>query len=196
MILQKIKTIPVALILGGIAGIATAFTAPQYVGAALAFSGGLLGGASVVERRRSEDEIKREQATRVTSCFATLYEKNQGLIDPVQLAFFSNISLEKSHNFLSTLAENSNGQKIPTDQGIGVFFNFPHPDNVLDGLTKNASDWAQAQTQKLEAEVEQYKRAMQFMQVQQAASALAAMSSLTYPPDNFPLPNLREYLNP
>jgi hypothetical protein len=172
MILQKIKTIPVALILGGAAGIATAITAPQYVGSALAFSGGLLGGAAVVERRREEQEIKREQATRVSTCFSTLYEKNQGLIDPVQLAFFSNISVDRAHAFLTSLAEGNNGQKIPTDQGVGVVFNFPHPDNVLERLSKNAAEWAQAQTQKLEEELEQYKRAVQFMQAQQAASSL------------------------
>jgi hypothetical protein len=172
MILQKIKTIPVALILGGAAGIATAITAPQYVGAALAFSGGILGGAAVVEKRRETQEIKREQATRVSTCFSTLYEKNQGLIDPVQLAFFSNISVDRAHAFLSSLAEGNNGQKIPTDQGVGVVFNFPHPDNALERLSKNAADWAQAQTQKLEAELDQYKRAVQFMQAQQAAAAL------------------------
>jgi hypothetical protein len=172
MILQKIKTLPLAFILGGAVSVTTALTFPAYTGAGLAFSGGILGGAAVMDKKRQEEEIKREQATRVSTCFTTLYEKNQGLIDPVQLAFFANISADRAHAFLLSLAESNNGQKIATEQGVGVVFNFPHPDNVLERLSKNATEWAQAQTQQLQAELEQHKRILQFMQAQQAAASL------------------------
>ena len=41
-----------------------------------------------------------------------------------------------------------------------MLFNFPHTNNALDTLSKNASAWAQAQTQSLQKELEHHKKAI------------------------------------
>lgn len=190
MILQKIKTIPVALILGGAAGIATAITAPQYVGAALAFSGGILGGAAVADKQRSERSRQNEQAARVGACFTALYEQNKGVVDPVQLSFLADVPLERAHTFLTSLAEGNQGQKIPTDQGIGVLFSFPHVENTLDRMTQNANAWVQAQTKELEGQLEQHKRVIQMLQAQQAAASLTPRPPVKDPDPWTPQPGI------
>ena len=168
--MTQIKFSDIALLVGAGASVATAIINPFYTGTALAFLGGLAGGASVVTERKfkREDEIK--EAERVTQCFRTLYDKNRGLIDPVELAILSNSPIDKSHAFLASICEDAGGQKIPSQQGIGVLFNFPHTTNALDSLSKNASAWAQAQTQSIQQELEQHKKAIGMLRAQQAAA--------------------------
>lgn len=168
MILKSPKAVPLATVCGAIVGIATAITSPQYVGASLAFMGGLLGGAAVTSERRVRTLISEEQGIRVTACFRTLYELNRGLIDPVQLAFLANVPTDNAHAFLTALAEGTNGEKIATNSaGLGVAFNFPHTANVLEALTKNAQEWATAQTTQLQQDLQQHKQALAMMQLQQ-----------------------------
>jgi hypothetical protein len=162
-----------ALVLGAAVGIVTAVTGPQYVGGSLAFAGGLIGGASLVSERNQKKLKEQETAVRVTSCFSSLYESNRGIIDPVQLAFLSNVSLDKAHTFLTSLAENNNGQKVSVKTGVGVVFAFPHTQAALDELTTNAKKWAEAQTQQMAAELNEHKRAIQYLQLQQASKAAA-----------------------
>jgi hypothetical protein len=106
-----------------------------------------------------------------------LYEKNNGVIDPVELSFLSNIPVQESHDFLSTIAEANGGQKISVKDGVGVLFSYPHTTNALDTLSKNAAAWAEAQTQQLQGELQQHKQAIQLMQAQQAAAKLQQNSS-------------------
>lgn len=181
MILQKIKTMPVALVLGGAATIATLALVPQQVGAALAFTGGLMGGAAAVSERTARKQQESADAQRVSTCFATLYEKNQGLIDPVQLAFLANVPIDKAYGFLAALAENSNGQKVPVEQGTGVLFSFPHTEGALAKLTANAQAWAQAQTQDLTNALEQSRRTIQYLQAQQAVSNMGGQQLQAQP---------------
>lgn len=166
----KIKPIQVSLVIGAAIGITTAVTAPNYSSGSLAFIGGLFGGAAMASNREREKSYAKEQAARVGSCFTTLYESNNGLIDPVGLAFLSNIPVQKAHDFLTTLAETNGGQKIPVNEGVGVVFNFPHTQNALDTLSKNAAAWAESQTQQLKGELQQHKQALQLMQARQAAA--------------------------
>jgi hypothetical protein len=153
-------------------GIATAISAPQYVGASLAFAGGLLGGAGIGNERAMRRKNTEDTANRVTSCFSALYEANRGLVDPMQLGVLAHIPGDRAHAFLSELAETTNGQKITVKQGAGVVFAFPHAQSALDELTANARKWAEAQTQQLTVELNQHKQALQYMQLQQAAAVL------------------------
>lgn len=161
-----------AVVASAAVGVTTAITAPQFVGASLAFAGGLLGGAGIVRERALIQKQNEEAATRVTACFSALYEANRGIIDPMQLGVLANIPGERAHAFLSGLAETTNGQKINVKQGAGVVFAFPHSQSALDELTTNARKWAEAQTQQLSAELNQHKQALQYLQLQQAAATM------------------------
>ncbi len=161
-----------AVVASAAIGITTAITAPQFVGASFAFAGGLIGGAGIVRERELRRKQNDDTASRVTACFATLYESNRGIVDPTQLGVLANIPGERAHAFLNQLAENTNGQKITVKQGAGVVFAFPHSQSALDELTINAKKWAEAQTQQLAAELNQHKQALQYIQLQQAAATL------------------------
>lgn len=161
-----------AIAAGAAVGIATAVTAPQFVGASFAFAGGLIGGAGISRERALKQKRNDEVATRVTNCFSALYEANRGVVDPIQLGVLANIPGDRAYAFLSELAENTNGQKITVKQGAGVVFSFPHSRSALDELTVNAKKWAEAQTQQLTAELNQHKQALQYIQLQQAAATL------------------------
>lgn len=161
-----------AVVASAAIGITTAITAPQFVGASFAFAGGLIGGAGIVRERELRRKQNDDTASRVTACFAALYESNRGIVDPTQLGVLANIPGERAHAFLNQLAENTNGQKITVKQGAGVVFAFPHSQSALDELTANAKKWAEAQTQQLTAELNQHKQALQYIQLQQAAATL------------------------
>lgn len=161
-----------AVVASAAVGIATAVTAPQFVGASFAFAGGLIGGAGIIREQELRRKQNDETATRVTACFSALYESNRGVIDPTQLSVLANIPGERAHAFLTQLAETTNGQKITVKQGAGVVFAFPHSQSALDELTANAKKWAEAQTQQLSAELNQHKQALQYIQLQQAAATM------------------------
>jgi len=173
----KIKPVQIVVGLGAAVGIMTAVQAPAYASGSLAFIGGLFGGAAMASNSEREKIQSRERATRVASCFSTLYEKNNGVIDPIELSFLSNIPVQESHDFLSTIAEANGGQKISVKDGVGVLFSYPHTANALDTLSKNAAAWAEAQTQQLQGELQQHKQAIQLMQAQQAAAKIQQNSS-------------------
>ena len=153
----------------GVVGLATLAVAPQYVGAPLACFGGFLGGAGLVSESTSKKRKEEETALKVTQTFSSLYEINRGIIDPVQLSFLANIPVDKAHNFLNNLAEANNGQKIAIKDGVGVVFAFPHSSAALDELSINAKKWADAQNQKLVAELAQHKQILQALQAHQQA---------------------------
>lgn len=161
-----------AVVASAAVGITTAITAPQYLGASFAFAGGLIGGAGVGRERALRQKQKEESTTRVTSCFSALYEANRGIVDPMQLGVLANIPGQAAYEFLTGLAETTNGQKIAVKQGGGAVFAFPHSQSALDELTANARKWADAQNQQLSAELNQHKQALQYLQLQQAAATV------------------------
>ena len=167
--MPKLKSTPLLIFFGGAAAVATAITSPQFVGAPLAFVGGALAGASVVDKRKSAKDTQKEIATRVSGAFSALYENNRGLVDPVELSFVANVSVEQAHSFLMALAETTNGQKIPTQSGVGTAFVFPHSNNVLDELSSNAKNWAEQQTASLTQQLEQHRQALRAAALAQAA---------------------------
>jgi len=159
------KAFPLTIFFGGAAAIATALTAPQFVGAPLSFIGGALAGISIADRKALRVREGSDVAHRVSGAFSALYERNRGLIDPVELSFVANVSLDQSYDFLVALAETTGATKINNKQGIGAVFNFPHSANVLDELTKNAQNWAQQQTAALTQELEQHRQMIRAAQL-------------------------------
>lgn len=154
-------------ICGSLAMGATAMaTAPKELGTTLAYGAGLVAGAAIIRdsaRIRAKADVQSERAS---ATFRALYEVNKGIVDPMQLAILANIPPDKSHQFLTDLAENTGGQKIPVKETNGVLFSFPHAQNALDVLSKNAQNWATAQTEQLQVELNKYK---QLIALQRAA---------------------------
>jgi hypothetical protein len=99
-----------------------------------------------------------------------LYEKNRGLVDPVELSFIANVSIDQAYGFLSALAETTGATKINNNNGVGVTFNFPHNANVLDELTSNAQNWAKQQTAALSQELEQQRQIIRAAQLAQVTA--------------------------
>lgn len=130
--------------LGVCTGVATSTLSPYAFSSALAATGGALAGAAAVNERKREEDRRMQESMRVASAFKGLYEKNQGLINVQQLSIDAGIEYDKAHRFVQTLCEQQKGNQITTDGGD--VFNFPHPANVLDKLTKNAQAWVKSQT--------------------------------------------------
>lgn len=161
-------------VLGGLAiGAATAAASPANLGIGLAFGGGLIGGASIIRDKDRERQAQKNLSDKVATTFAALYEANKGVVDPMQLAYLANTSPEQAYMFLEGLAEHTGGQKIATKTNNGVVFAYPHTASALDELSKNAESWARSQTQELLNELNQHKQALQLLQLQQAARAVA-----------------------
>ena len=102
--------------------------------------------------------LVKVQILLIESGACALYEKNRGLVDPVELSFIANVSIDQAHGFLSALAETTGATKINNNKGVGTTFNFPHSSSVLDELTNNAQNWAKQQTAALSQELEQHRR--------------------------------------
>jgi hypothetical protein len=154
-------------------GAATLGLAPRELGTSLAFGGGLVAGAAIMRDNARNKLIAQQASERVTATFSTLYDTNRGVLDPLQLAFLANIPADRAHGFLDNLAESTGGQKVAIKSGNGVLFAFPHTQNALDELSKNAENWAKAQNAQLQREVGQYK---QLIELQRAARAASAVS--------------------
>lgn len=163
------KSFPLTILVGGAAAIATAITAPQFVGAPLAFIGGTLAGISISDKKKLRRDEGKDVANRVSGAFSALYEKNRGLVDPVELAFVANVSIDQTHGFLTALAESTGATKVTTNQGVNVAFNFPHTANALEELSKNAQNWAQSQIAQLSQQLELHQQALRAAQLAQAA---------------------------
>ena len=107
---------------------------------------------------------------RVSGAFSALYEKNRGLVDPVELSFIANVSIDQAHGFLSALAETTGATKINNNKGVGTTFSFPHSANVLDELSNNAQNWAKQQTAALSQELEQHRQMIRAAQLAQVTA--------------------------
>lgn len=154
---------------------------PEFLGASLAFGGGVVGGISAAQIRMLTRQKNQETIDRVTTTFSALYEINGGIVEPTQLAYLANIPPQQAYGFLIGLAENTGGQKIQTKTNNGVVFAFPHTANALEELSKNAQNWVRAQTQELITELNQHKQAIQMIQSQNA-NLMASVANSQLPP--------------
>jgi hypothetical protein len=163
--------------IGGITSVLALFISPNFVAAPLSFTGGALAGASVIEKRRYEEEEGLTTSGQVSGAFRALYDRNRGIISPVELAIASDIDVDIASDYLTALANDTNGQKIQGASQNDFIFSFPHSSNVLDELTKNAQNWAQAQlettTQQNVILTQKLDEANQIIRVAQMAQAAA-----------------------
>jgi hypothetical protein len=138
------------------------------------------------QRQRQDEEEKRIESTRVAKTFSFLYENNKGLIGAEQLAFNADIDIERAVVFLDALAAEQRGQVINTS--TGKVYNFPHPSNALDELTKNASAWAEARCEPLLQEIGSLQHRVTILQAQAAVAktAIPEVSSQVFAANNRP----------
>jgi hypothetical protein len=140
---------------GAVSCLLTAVGAPQAFPSAAAGTGGLLAGASLVKEASRKRAAEREESTRVASVFSSLYQANQGLVSPQQLSLLTAVDLDRIREFLNKLSEAQGGNYIEVEEGS--VFSFPHPSNVLQQLTDNATAWVRDST----AELQQQNMALQ-----------------------------------
>ena len=129
-----------------------------------------MAGVSASDEKNRRGREGSDVAHRVSGAFSALYERNRGLVDPVELSFVANVSLDQAHGFLCALAETTGATKINNNKGVGTTFNFPHSSNVLEELSTNAQNWAQKQTAALTQELEQHRQMIRAAQLAQATA--------------------------
>jgi hypothetical protein len=151
-----------ALLFGGALTLTVAATQPAELSTAVAASGGLLAGSAAATELSRKEREKKLESQKVARAFTALYAKNMGMLIPQELAFESGVDIKRIEVFLESLAENQGGQKAKTEQG--TFYKFPHPENVLDQLTANATAWARSQADALVAENTTLKQQVATMQ--------------------------------
>jgi len=140
-----------------------AFSNPSSIDLAVAgFGGGVFSTAVLAEDKRRKEEEERIESARVAKVFSFLYENNRGLVNPQQLAFNADIPPERADIFLEALSQDQNGQAIQTQSG--KVYNFPHPSNALDELTRNATAWADAKCEPLLNEIGSLRQQMMIIQ--------------------------------
>jgi predicted transcriptional regulator len=175
-----------ALTAGLTTGTLLTVKSPEFFGVSMAFGAGVVGGLSAAKVRMLENNERKSNTERVTSTFSALYEVNNGIVEPTQLAYLANIQPQQAYNFLEGLAENTGGQKVQTKANNGIIFAFPHASNALEELSKNAQNWAKAQTEGLVFELEKHKQAIQMMQSQNASLMATISNSQKSSTDNDP----------
>jgi len=155
--------------------------------AAASFGGGLVSASFLVDDgRRRKEENKKIESARVAKVFSFLYENNRGLVSPQQLAFNADITPERADIFLEALSQDQNGQAIQTQSG--KVYNFPHPSNALDELTRNATAWADAKCEPLLSEIGSLKQQMTILQARAAINQIPVndSASKTFASNNNP----------
>lgn len=121
------------------------------------------------EEAEKRDKLSLE-ANKVGSAFKYLYELNSGLVLPAQLAFHSDIVVERANNFLTQLAVTQGGSAVNTE--VGQAYVFPHPKNVLEDIEKKYLSYAENQIT-----VQTQQMQQQLMQMQQQLTLLATRSN-------------------
>lgn len=164
-----------SLAVGGISSVVVGFVNPQFIGAPLSFTGGALAGASVIEKKRYEEEEGLSISGRVSGAFKVLYETNQGLVTATSLSLGADIDSELAETYLDALAEETGGKRLDnTDDAV---YNFPHAQNILNKLSNDAQNWAKAEVQKSNQAAmtlsKQLEEAQQLIRVAQMAQATA-----------------------
>ena len=154
----------------GIVGtVSAAVLSPYAMAPVLACTGGAMGATAACLVYKRRDDNRADEANRVSNAFNFLYETNRGVISPNQLSLLSGTPLERIEPFLSALSNEQGGQFIPTKGGAVV--SFPHPANVLDEMTSNATAWAKNQTDGLLAENQQLQQKLALINAARQAGA-------------------------
>lgn len=156
--------IAASAILGSVA----ATVANPTLGPSLMMASGaaFLAHSAVREEAQREAAIKNE-ATKVGSAFKYLYELNSGIVVPTQLAFHSDIHVERANTFLTQLASTQGGSMVSNENGVAVVF--PHPKNIIETIERQYVSYAQSEIEKQTAQLQQ-----QLLNLQNSLNILSA----------------------
>jgi len=138
--LNNILAIASSVAAGGV--VATAIANPAMTPAAYGAFGGVMTGVALGAGFTKKTEEQKAEGEILAQSFKHLYDINKGLVSPDQLSYHTRIPLERIQEFLSSLASEQQGRRIDTE--YGSVYNFPHPENVLNQLTDNATNWVKA----------------------------------------------------
>lgn len=149
-----------------IGSVALAFVNPTVGSSVLMASGAaLMAHSSAKEEAEKRDKLALE-ANKVGAAFKYLYELNSGLVLPAQLAFHSDINVDRANNFLTQLASTQGGAAVNTE--IGQAYVFPHPKSVVEDMEKRYATYAEGQ---INVQTQQLQQ--QLMQMQAQLNVLA-----------------------
>lgn len=158
-----------------IGSVALTFANPTVGSSVLMASGAAFMAHSVAKEEAEKQDKLALEANKVGSAFKYLYELNGGLVLPAQLAFHSDINVDRANSFLTQLATTQGGAAVNTD--VGQAYMFPHPKSVIDDMEKRYAAYAEtqvnAQTQKMQ---------QQLMQLQAQLNVLATSQVVTPKP--------------
>lgn len=141
---------------------------PQ-LGSSAMLAGGLgLMGYSLAREEITRKEQFKTEANKVGATFKYLYETNRGVVTPTQLAFHSDISVERAADFLSKLAQSQGGNAVASETGTN--FVFPHPQGIIEELEQRYLRYAESQIQTQTAQLSQ-----QLMNLQAHLNVLSAV---------------------
>jgi len=142
------RALPIPNVLAGVGlagAILGAVANPNTIPVIAAAAGGSLVTASLVADKKDRKKEFDLKAAKVEAALKYCYETGKGLVAPQQLAFHAAIELSEAEKFLASLVDTGNGgQKVDTP--VGVVYSFDHPEQVLNQLSQNAINWADAQT--------------------------------------------------
>lgn len=153
---------------------ALTFFNPQFGSSVMMAAGVGLMGYSVAREEAARKEQFKIEANKVGATFKYLYETNRGIVVPAQLAFHSDINVERASEFLSQLAQTQGGNAIASDSGTNYMF--PHPQGVVEDLEQRYMRYADSQIQAQTAQMNQ-----QLMNLQAHLNVLSAAQTVAQP---------------
>lgn len=154
---------------------ALTFFNPQFGSSVMMAAGVGLMGYSVAREEAARKEQFKIEANKVGATFKYLYETNRGIVVPAQLAFHSDINVERASDFLSQLAQTQGGNAIAAENGTNYMF--PHPQGVVEDLEQRYMRYADSQIQSQTAQLNQ-----QLMNLQAHLNVLSAAQTAVAPP--------------
>ena len=149
-----------------IGSVALAFANPTVGSSVLMASGAAFMAHSAAKEEAEKRDKLTLEANKVGSAFKYLYELNSGLVLPTQLAFHSDINVDRANNFLTQLASTQGGAAVNTE--VGQAYVFPHPKSVVEDMEKRYAAYAESQ---INVQTQQLQQ--QLMQMQAQLNVLA-----------------------
>ena len=161
-----------------IAGFGSILALSRFVPSALPWTlggiAGIVSGSCIRNEQLRDVERTNREGRIVAATFQRLYESNKGLVTPHQLSVQADIQLDQAENFLGQLAVAQQAQTVSGPTGTG--YQFQHPQNIIEGIHKEASEKLRHNTEQL---VEQNQSLIKQLQVTSAAAANAAAHETT-----------------
>jgi len=142
-----------AAVVAAVGSCALTYANPQFGSSVMMAAGVGLMGYSVAREEAARKEQFKIEANKVGATFKYLYETNRGIVVPAQLAFHSDINVERASDFLSQLAQTQGGNAIVSENGTN--FIFPHPQGVMEDLEQRYMHYADTQIQTQTAQLNQ-----------------------------------------